>query len=120
VAGTIRANDGLLLAYSNPTAHLRYLMIFAVDRSGRVYWYHPAFERAGEDPAAVAIRTQAFGVELGDEIHQALPPGPLTMFALFLPQPRTVLEVEAMVQRGRGRIDVPGAMVVTMPLQVAP
>jgi hypothetical protein len=120
VARAIRPGDGLMLAYSNPSTDLRYLMVFAVDGGGRVYWYHPAYERAGENPAAVPIRTQAFGIELGDEVHHALAPGPLTMVALFLPRPRTVLEIEVLLARDGARADVPGGAKVTIPLEVRP
>jgi hypothetical protein len=97
VESEIGADDGVLLAYSNPSTDLGYLMVFAVDEKGGVHWYYPGYERLGDDPAAVAIRTGALGVELGEEIRHQLPTGDLRMFALFLPRPRRVLEVEAAV-----------------------
>jgi hypothetical protein len=72
-------------------------MVFAVDRRGAVHWYYPAYERQGEDPAAVLIRTNAYGVELGEEIRHPLPEGDLRMFALFLRAPHRVLETEAAI-----------------------
>jgi hypothetical protein len=96
VRGEIRSDDGVLVAYSNPS-DLGYLMVFAVDTNGDVHWYYPAYERPGEDPAAVPIRTQAFGVELGEEIRHTLPAGDLRMFALFLPAPMHVAEAETMI-----------------------
>jgi hypothetical protein len=97
--GELRAGDGVLVAYSNPSSDLGYLMVFAVDAAGGVHWYYPGYERLGEDPAAVPIRTRAFGVELGEEIRHELPRGELRMFGLFLPRPMRVLEVEALVGR---------------------
>jgi hypothetical protein len=97
VAQTIHADDGILIAYSNPGAELSYLMVFAVDVHGSVHWYYPAYEERGQNPAAPAIRTRALGVELGEEIRHALPVGPLRIFALFLRRPLRVEEVELKV-----------------------
>jgi hypothetical protein len=94
---SIRADDGILFAYSNPGADLAYLMVFAVDAHGGVHWYYPAYERPGDNPAATPIRTRALGVELGEEIRHSLPPGPLRVFALFLPRPMFVDEIERIV-----------------------
>jgi hypothetical protein len=99
VQGELRTGDGILVAYSNPSSELGYLMVFAVDQAGGVHWYYPGYERLGEDPTAVPIRTGAFGVELGEEIRHDLPRGDLRMFGLFLPRPLHVLEVEAVVGR---------------------
>jgi hypothetical protein len=38
-------------------------------------------------------------VELGEQIRHPLQLGALRVFALFLPRPRSVLEVEAVVER---------------------
>lgn len=97
VLGTIHADDGILVAYSNPGAELSYLMVFAVDAQGAVHWYYPAYEHPGDNPAAPAIRTRALGVELGEEIRHALPVGPLRMVALFLRRPLRVNAVEDVV-----------------------
>jgi len=97
VARTIHADDGILIAYSNPGAELSYLMVFAVDVQGGVHWYYPAYETPGQNPAAPAIRTRALGVELGEEIRHALPVGPLRIFALFLPRPMRAEQVEEML-----------------------
>jgi hypothetical protein len=97
VTRTIRRDEGILVAYSNPSSDLSYLMVFVVDAEGGVHWYYPAYERLGDNPAAAPIRTRALGVELGDEIRHALPPGPARMFALFLLRPRLVNEIERIV-----------------------
>jgi len=97
VAETVRADDGILIAYSNPGTELSYLMVFAVDVHGGVHWYYPAYEQPGQNPAAPAIRTRALGVELAEEIRHALPVGPLRIFALFLRRPLSVEEVERTV-----------------------
>jgi hypothetical protein len=101
--GEMRASDGILVAYSNPSTDLNYLMVFAVDQMGGVHWYYPAYEHAGEDPVSVSIRPRAFGAELGEEIRHQLPDGDLKIFAFFLPHPQHVLEVESMIGRELSR-----------------
>jgi hypothetical protein len=96
--GPIQARDGLLFAYSNPDAAFTHLMVFAVDESYAVHWYYPAYQRAGENPAAIPILPGTTGAELGEEIRQRLRPGPLRLYALFLREPHRVLEIEALVR----------------------
>src|SRR5262245_3479774 len=98
VTDRIGAGDGWLIAYSNPGTDARWLMVFAVDEACGVRWFHPAYERAGENPAAVPIRTGENGVELGEEIRHALRPGRLGVFGLFLREPLKVLAVEDAVR----------------------
>jgi hypothetical protein len=129
VTGTVRAGDGLLVAYSNPS-DLAYLMVFAVDVNGGVHWYYPAYERLGDDPAAVSIRARTLGVELGEEIRHVLPAGAMKMVALFTPQPRHVLEVEravgaALARPGAGAEPLaglagPDGHTLVVPLEVTP
>jgi hypothetical protein len=101
VTQTIHADDGILIAYSNPGTELSYLMVFAVDVHGGIHWYYPAYEQPGQNPAAPAIQTGVLGVELGEEIRHALPVGPLRLFALFLRRPLRVEEVEGMVSEAK-------------------
>jgi hypothetical protein len=99
VEGELHSDDGVLVAYSNPSTDLGFLMVFGVDSRGGIHWYYPGYEHLGENPAAVPIRTGALGVELGEEVRHDLPVGELRMFSLFLPQPRHVLEIESLVAR---------------------
>ena len=94
---SMRANDGILIAYSNPGSDLKYLMVFAVDTTGNIHWYYPAYERAGENPPAALIRTGALGVELGEAVRHPLAPGTLRVFGLFLPRPWHVDQIERRV-----------------------
>jgi hypothetical protein len=99
LADRVHAPDGLLFAYSNPGAGYSHLMVFALDPQGRIYWFYPAYQHPGDDPQAVPIASGRSGVELREEIQQPLHPGPLRLFALFLPGPERVLAVEAAVAR---------------------
>ncbi|HET6149054.1 MAG TPA: hypothetical protein VFH68_16060 [Polyangia bacterium] len=129
-AGPIHARDGLLFAYSNPDAAFTHLMVFAVDESYAVHWYYPAYQRAGEDPAAVAILPGTTGAELGEEIRHPLRPGLLRVHALFLREPHRVLEIEALVRRTieeprrplseETPLPLPGSAQPSLLLQVAP
>ncbi len=89
------AHDNLLFAYTNggPTPY-PYLLVFAVDSAGRVYWYYPAWTVPGEDPEAIAIQPSERVVELHEQIAQPLPPGPLLVHAVFARRALRVSEVE--------------------------
>jgi hypothetical protein len=92
----LAAGDGLLFAYTNLGPRpFAYLMIFAVDARGAVHWCHPAYERAGTDPASIPLRPGEARVPLAEVIHHDFPPGPLELRALFSMRPLRVLEVEA-------------------------
>jgi hypothetical protein len=113
----MHADDGILIAYSNPGAEFSYLMIFAVDVQGGVHWYYPAWEQPGQNPAAPAIRTHALGVELGEEIRHRLPAGPLRVFGLFLPRPLLVGDVERAVADAWAAHGQSVAGLSTLPIQ---
>jgi hypothetical protein len=114
------AGSGLLFAYTNlgpePKEHL---MIFAVDGSGRIFWFYPAYERLGTNPSALRIKRRVVDVELPHLVRHDLAPGPLVIYSLFTEEPVRVLEIEALVgdlfRSGQwsittpGRIPVPGS-----------
>lgn len=95
----MRQGDGLLFSFDNlgPTP-FAYLMIFAVDSAGAVYWFYPAYEQAGTDPASIAIRGRGQrAVELPDLIRHAVPAGPLAIYGVFTHAPLQVSRVEAAI-----------------------
>ena len=53
--GWMSAGDELAFAYRNPTGFTR-LMMFGVDDRGDIYWFHPAWTDATQDPVARADR----------------------------------------------------------------
>jgi hypothetical protein len=107
----MRTGDGLLFSFDNlGPKPFGYLMIFAVDRAGEVYWFYPAYEQAGADPASLDIRghirgqgrgsTPAEGqraVELPDLIRHGFPAGPLAIYGVFTRAPLRVSRVEASI-----------------------
>ena len=98
---TLRVEDGLLFSYSNlgPEPFSR-LMIFAVDATGRIYWYYPAFLDERDDPKGIAIEKGASRAPLHEVIAHPYREGALAIFGLFSDDPLTVSEVEAAVRRG--------------------
>ena len=99
----LRAGDGLLFSYTNLGPRpLDYVMIFSVDARGEVRWFHPAYERAGANPASIPAARGEANVPLAEIIHHDFAPGPLTIYTLFTMRPLHVLEVEALVRARRG------------------
>ena len=57
VGAELRADSGLAFAYAN-IGHKRRLMVFGVDEGRRVYWYHPAWQHAAEDPSRARLSSR--------------------------------------------------------------
>lgn len=95
VRGEIAADDALAFAYTNPSDEgFRFLMIFAVDDRGRMFWYYPA----RDEGRSVRIGRTA-RAELSDEIRHELAPGGLRIYGIFSRQTHEVKEVEDEVAR---------------------
>jgi hypothetical protein len=91
-------STGLQISYTNlgPQPYA-FLMVFAIDADGRVLWFYPAYERAGTDPAAIAIEAGAADRLLPDVVEHDLAPGRLVLCGLFLRHALTVGRVEAAI-----------------------
>lgn len=99
---TVASTAKLGFAYHNDDkSPYRYLMIFAVGADREVYWYYPAYVDAATDPAAVSIERGVQHQPLPDSVRHELPPGPLVIHALFMPEPRRVSDVERAIRMGR-------------------
>jgi hypothetical protein len=93
---TIRANDELAFAYSNPSGRT-YLMIFGVDEHRHVYWFHPGWPSGQPAPAAIrAIQSNA-AHELPEAIRHAFDGQRLRVYALFSEQSLTATTIETWV-----------------------
>lgn len=92
----ISRGDELAFTYRNPTGRER-LMIYGVDDTGAVYWYHPAWTDPGANPTAIAVASGNDVVELKEAIAHDLTGHTLKVYALFTDAPLTVREVEATV-----------------------
>jgi len=94
------ASHGLMFSYTNlGPKPFGYLMIFGQDALGQVRWFHPAYERAGTNPASIPIRGGAASVALAELIRHDLPTGTFTFHALFTQRPLHVVELEALLAR---------------------
>jgi hypothetical protein len=116
--------DGLLFSYTNLGTHpSEYLMIFAVDASGEVRWFYPAYERADTNPESIVVARDSAHVPLGALVQHDFASGPLSLYALFARQPLRVLEVEGWVKRNGRAFDeapVPGGMLERFETTVTP
>ena len=63
VSTHVGRSDELSFAYTN-RAGFRYLLVFAVDERGSVFWYYPAWTDASATPSALPITTSTALVEL--------------------------------------------------------
>ncbi len=101
-AGKIRKGDGLLFSYTNLGSQpFGYLMIFVVDQTGEVRWFHPAYLQPGENPQSIPINKGVTGVELPELIRQDFAPGRAYLHALFSSRPLRVLEMEGILRNGK-------------------
>jgi hypothetical protein len=93
---TLPASDGLLVSYTNLGPQpFRYLMVFAVDVAGDVFWLYPGYNRLDSDPISVEI--EAGRAPLPEVIHHNPHPGQLTIHGVFTRSPLKVSEVEGAV-----------------------
>ncbi|MFP2906196.1 hypothetical protein ACLESD_14245 [Pyxidicoccus sp. 3LFB2] len=118
---TLRAGQELAFAFRNPDSH-RYLMVFARDAAGRVYWYHPSWTDPAANPSAISIPAGERVHELPEAISHPLEPGPLFLHAVFLDAPLTVRQMEALLPKDGSLEDVlpAGADSTVLQLQVTP
>ena len=104
----LAAGEALAFSYRNageqPFTHL---MIFAVDARGQVFWFHPAWTDARQDPKSISIVASAATVELREAVTHDFVPGPLVIHAVFTRAPLKVSEVEKMLPHG---LQLPGAL----------
>jgi len=110
VNGVIGDRDELAFAYLNRAGWHR-LLVYAVDETARVYWYHPGWTDATTDPVAVRISTGVERIELPEAIAQPVPRGRLEIHAVFTDDPVTVQAIEHGTRPGR-------AVEVIVPIQV--
>jgi hypothetical protein len=91
--GVIHPGDELAFAYRNRRGW-SHVMVFAVDQTGRVYWYHPGWTDAAASPTAVPIEAGAARHEIPDAVAHRLAPGRIWLHALFSDEAPDVRAVE--------------------------
>ncbi len=105
---TVHRHAELAFAYEN-TDRKKYVMIFAVNEHGRVYWFYPGWTNPADNPRAIAITAQAGLHELPDAVVHRFDGARLEIHALFLDEPMTVREVER-AAASAGALSVPGGI----------
>ena len=115
VVGWIAPGDQLGFAYRNPGG-AGYLMVYAVDPGGQIYWFHPLWPRGAPAPRAVAVTRSAERQELPEVARHAFAASPLRVVALFSEQPLAVSDVEAGLRAGPATF--PGAVMLERSIEV--
>jgi hypothetical protein len=115
VVGWIAPGDDLGFAYRNPGG-AGYLMVYAVDPGGQIYWFHPRWPEGTPAPRAVAITRSAERQELSQVVRHAFAASPLRVVALFSEQQLGVSDVEASLRAGQAAF--PGAVKLERSIEV--
>jgi hypothetical protein len=120
----IGADDELAFAYSNPGGW-PYLLVFAVDEHGQIYWYHPAWRIGAPAPAAIRAQGGPGPFELPSATRHALHGRRLVLYAVFARRPVGVEEIERAARAagagGADRLALPADLqIVRRDLAVAP
>jgi hypothetical protein len=93
---TIHRGEPLGFAYRNqPDSPNHALAIFAVDATGRFFWFYPEWREGQAPPSSISIATSPTRIELPDAVKHDFASGRLLIYALFTPEPVSVLDVEA-------------------------
>ncbi len=132
-ADFVYAGDELAFAYRNPAGKGR-LLVFAVDEHGHVYWYHPGWSDAGENPTAVPISAGPGLHELPAAVLHKFDGERIMIHALFTDRELSVRQIEAAVASAENRhqdrndvrhddrapepLAIPGAIDIVRPLRV--
>lgn len=116
VTGWITPDDELGFAYRNPGG-ARYLMVFAEDGSGDVYWFHPHWAVGTPAPQAVAIVPSGDRQELPGITKHRFAGKSLRLTALFSQQPLGAEEVERRLSAGQR---FPEAVALEVELELRP
>jgi hypothetical protein len=120
VNDVISPRDELAFAYRNELGK-DFLMIFAIDGTGRLMWYHPAWTDPADNPTAVPITKQVGFKELPEAVRHPLQGTSLKVHALFMDKAIDVRAVEARVVHGEFAADADaGEILRTMVFEVRP
>lgn len=112
VTSDIDRGSGLAFAYVN-VAHKRRLLVFAVDDKRHVYWYHPAWTDARDNPVGIAIVPDDAVHEIPQAVTHRLAGRRLQLFGAFADETLSVRDVEAAVARAPS--DEQGLLQVALP-----
>jgi hypothetical protein len=130
VGETVSANAALAAAYEDRSASpFPYLMVFAVDPTGEVFWYYPEYAENEEDRLSIAASKAKGRTAFPDEVTHEFSEGPLRFFGIFSRSPLRAGQIEETVKRQLGaagdlsaltRIDIDKTGQWTKTVQVVP
>lgn len=84
VEDSIDRNDSIAFAYVNPKQQeLAFMMVFAIDAGGNVFWYYPAYDGGTGHAMSIPMERNENPVQLPEAIRHDLKPGTLKIVALF-------------------------------------
>jgi hypothetical protein len=116
----LRRGDELAFAYENANAKRR-LLVFGIDELGHVYWFHPAWTHESDDPVAIPIETDGGRHEIPEAIRHRFDGTHLEIRSVFVDDPVSVHQVEALLQKNpHGPLPIPGAVETSLALTVVP
>jgi hypothetical protein len=117
---TLRRDHELAFAYVNGAAKRR-LAIFGIDETRRVYWFFPAWTDDSDDPVAIPIQSDPGRHELPEAIRQHFAGTRLEIRSVFLDEPLSVHQIEALLEHdGQRPLSIPGAVERSLSLTVTP
>ena len=108
VTSRVRPDDALAFAYRNPLG-MEHLLVFGVDEAGSVYWYHPAWTDAAQDPQAVPARPGGGPHELPEAVRHRTDGRQLTIYTLLSQRRIDVQSVEDAIRRAGPTGPLPAA-----------
>lgn len=118
-----RKSDHLIFSYTNLGENpYDFMMVFAVDEQGEVYWFHPPYTQEGDDPSSISISKSVERIELREKVRHDYPEGRLWIYGLFTNAPQKVSSIEKMLTtttRGK-RIPIEGSAQHILVTEVKP
>lgn len=97
----VRAGDGFSFELFNRTKEALYTAVLAVDASGEVHWFYPAWRDSSEDPSSVEVPPGSPAHALSDGVTpEGLAPGELQVLAVFTRTPLRVSQIERALREG--------------------
>jgi hypothetical protein len=122
-SGQLPATAELAFAYRN-RGGWPYLMVFARDESGNVYWYQPSWTDGRDDPRAVVLSSRPGLHELSHAVTHAFKGERLTLCVLASDRPLSVRQLEQQLPASplpiAESLAAPGREVACRPLEVLP
>lgn len=100
VEGKVRSGAELAFTYTNAAGH-PYLLLYAVDEHGHVYWYAPTWTDPSSRPTALAVSHSHVEQELPLATAHRFDGRRLSLRAVFTKEAVDVVEAERRIASGR-------------------